>query len=180
MAVIKDNKLFTLLEDSGSQLINSKFQNGRESQEVIERSIQGMIEELEPNLWENDMRRLVNFGHSFGPMVEMNALPELSHGEAVALDVLFSCVISAQRKLMPWPEVDRIYKTMRQLGLPTYHNLFSDQTTLQEGLADTVRHRNGAQELPIPVSIGRAVFINDVNHGELQAASEIMKNKYSL
>ena len=180
MAVIKDNELFLLLENHGKKLIDSKMQEGNNSHEVIHRSIQGMIEELEPNLWENDMRRLVNFGHSFSPMVEMNALPELSHGEAVALDVLFSSVLSAQRNLMQWSEVERIFETMKMLGLPTFHPLFNDQNILQEGLADTVRHRNSAQELPIPVAIGRAIFINDLNSNEISEASKIMKNKFSI
>lgn len=180
MAVIKDWNLFLLLENHGKKLIASKFQSSDESHEVIHRSIQGMIEELEPNLWESDMRRLVNFGHSFAPMIEMAALPELSHGEAVALDVLFSSILSAERDLMPWAEVERIYKTMKDLGLITFHNLFLDQSILQEGLADTIRHRNGNQELPLPVSIGRAIFINDLSHAEIERASKIMHQKFSI
>ncbi len=180
MAVIKDASLFSLLENFGKKLIENKFQPSIESTEVIYRSIQGMIEELEPNLWETDMRRLVNFGHSFSPMVEMNALPELSHGEAVALDVLFSSIISVERGLMRLDEVYRIYETMKSLGLPTYHELFKNQQILEESLADTIRHRNGAQELPIPVSIGRAIFINDINAQEIKNAAEIMRNKFTI
>lgn len=180
MAVIKDAHLFSLLEKHGKKLIRTKFQKGDESQEVIHRSIQGMIEELEPNLWENDMRRLVNFGHSFGPMIEMRALPHLLHGEAVGLDVLFSCILSAQRGIMKWTEVERIYATMKILGLPTFHPLFNDQAILEEGLADTTRHRNSAQELPIPVAIGRAIFVNDMTSDEIKKASRIMKKKFSV
>lgn len=179
MAVIKDLELFELLEKHGARLISEKFQSSQESNEVIHRSIQGMIEELEPNLWENDMRRLVNFGHSFAPMVEMVALPELSHGEAVALDVLFSSILSFKRGLMKEQEVERIYKVMKALKLPTFHPLFADHLVLKEGLEDTTRHRNGSQELPIPVSIGRAIFINDLAFNEISEASDIMKDKYS-
>ncbi len=179
MAVVKDSRLFELLEKHGARMIDDKFQNGQEPTEVIERSIQGMVEELAPNLWEKDMKRLVNFGHSFSAVVEMRALPELSHGEAVALDVLYSCILSANRGLMKSNDMERVGKTMKLLELPTFHPLFGDIGTLEEALADTVRHRDGAQELPIPLSIGRAIFLNDFTTVELKKASDIMKEKFS-
>lgn len=39
----------------------------------------------------------MDYGHSFSPLVEMRALPELLHGEAVAMDCVFSAVLAAQR-----------------------------------------------------------------------------------
>lgn len=180
MAVVKDERLFELLEKHGARMIDEQFQGGQEPTETIERSIQGMIEELAPNLWEKDMKRLVNFGHSFSALIEMQALPELSHGEAVALDALFSCILSANRGFMKLEDVERVAKTMRLLELPTFHPLFADISVIEEALADTVRHRDGAQELPIPLFIGRAVFFNDFTAIELAAASDIMKNKFAL
>src|SRR3989344_4587791 len=116
MAVIKDKKLFELLEKHGSRLIAEKFQKSGEGLEIMHRSIHGMVEELAPNLWEKDMKRLVNFGHSWSPLIEMVALPELSHGEAVALDVLFSCVLSRERGLMNASEIKRVFSVAKNLG----------------------------------------------------------------
>lgn len=177
MAVVKDLRLFELLEAHGRELIDEKFQRGDSATEIIYRSIQGMVEELEPNLWEKDMKRLVNFGHSFSPLVEMKALPQLSHGEAVALDVLFSCILSNQRGYMKEEEVSRVFKTARSLELPQFHPLFGDIQTLEEALADTIRHRDGAQEMPIPLSIGRTLFFNDITSDDIKAASTIMKKR---
>ena len=56
----------------------------------MRRSIQGMLEELEPNLWEHTLSRLVDYGHTFSPEIEMAALAagkELLHGEAVNIDM---------------------------------------------------------------------------------------------
>ncbi len=56
----------------------------------MRRSIQGMLEELEPNLWEHILCRLVDYGHTFSPEIEMAALAhgdELLHGEAVNIDM---------------------------------------------------------------------------------------------
>ncbi len=50
-----------------------------------------MLEELEYNLWEHILSRLVDYGHAFSPEIEMAALKGdealLLHGEAVNIDM---------------------------------------------------------------------------------------------
>lgn len=171
MAVVKDRELFDLFEAEGPACVASRFQEGEAATRIVERSIQGMVEDLEPNLWEKDMKRLVNFGHSFSPIIEMRSGGALAHGEAVALDVLYSCVLSRDRGLLPDGELRRVFGAMRAVGLPTFHEGFADVDLLEESLADTTRHRNGAQELPIPVAIGRSVFFDNVRRDELARAA---------
>ena len=71
----------------------------------MRRSIQGMLEELEYNLWEHILSRLVDYGHAFSPEIEMAALQGdealLLHGEAVNIDMalttqVFSCFSNLQ------------------------------------------------------------------------------------
>lgn len=64
---------------------------------AIRHSIQGMLEELEPNLWEHILSRLVDYGHTFSPEIEMAALAhgdELLHGEAVNIDMALTTQVS--------------------------------------------------------------------------------------
>jgi 2-epi-5-epi-valiolone synthase len=179
MAVVKDRRLFELIEDHGPDLIDAHFQTGEIATEVINRSIQGMVEELEPNLWEKDMKRLVNFGHSFSPVIEMMSKGELAHGEAVALDVLYSCILSNERSLLSDEELMRVFHTQRNLGLPTWYPLFGDEELMLESLADTVRHRNGAQDLPIPIRIGHSIFFNNITPEEMITASNRMEELHN-
>ena len=72
---------------------------------AMRRSIQGMLEELEPNLWEHVLCRLVDYGHTFSPEIEMAALTqgdELLHGEAVNIDMALTTQVKprASQKLM--------------------------------------------------------------------------------
>ena len=63
---------------------------GKIASVAMRRSIQGMLEELEPNLWEHVLCRLGDYGHTFSPEIEMAALThgdELLHGEAVNIDM---------------------------------------------------------------------------------------------
>ena len=65
----------------------------------MRRSIQGMLEELEPNLWEHVLCRLVDYGHTFSPEIEMAALShgsELLHGEAVNIDMALTTQVPHQ------------------------------------------------------------------------------------
>lgn len=177
LAVIKDSHLFNHLENIGQELVESKFQiNFPIGSDVLFRAIKGMLEELAPNMWELELERLVDFGHSFSPLVEMKSIPELLHGEAVALDVVFSCILSHLRGWLPESQLSRVLKVTEELKLPTYHRLFTCPKTLREALEDTKRHRNGNQNLPIPKGIGQPVFVNDLTDKEINAAIAYMEN----
>lgn len=53
---------------------------------VIELSIQIMLEELGPNLWEFQLERCVDYGHTFSKIIEMIPGVDVMHGEAVNID----------------------------------------------------------------------------------------------
>ncbi|MDX6348403.1 MAG: 2-epi-5-epi-valiolone synthase [Streptomyces sp.] len=193
IGLIKDARLFELLERHGSELLRTKLQrpSGTEADhlvqapagqrltlqehvldpatEVIQRAVQGMLEELQPNLWEQVLERVVDYGHSFSPTVEMHALPELLHGEAVTVDMALSTVLAERRGLVDASQRARVLRVMDELGLPTWHPSCTPEV-LVPALRDTVRHRDGAQRLPLPLGIGGAVFVNDVSEEELVAA----------
>ncbi|MFI0192935.1 sedoheptulose 7-phosphate cyclase [Streptomyces sp. NPDC017082] len=179
MALIKDRRLFELLEEYGAELVHTRFQDpepdgagvpGAVADEVIGRAIAGMAEELEPNLWEKDLQRSVDYGHSFSPLVEMRALPELLHGEAVAMDCVFSAIIAERRGLLATADLERLVSVARRIGLPPSHPLFTDAGLVLEALADTVRHRDGRQNLPMLTAIGEVCFLNDVSEPEIGQA----------
>jgi 3-dehydroquinate synthase len=171
LAIIEDLTLFTLLEGNASLLIREKFQYGAIPVKVINRAITVMINNLQNNLWEDNLMRAVDFGHSFSPLIEQNSLPELLHGEAVALDCLFSSCLSYNRDLLDEDELSRIFRVTKDLGLPTTHRSFLDSKQLMTSLTDTVKHRNGSQNLPVPVGIGSHQFLNDIQENEVARAA---------
>ncbi|MEV7522665.1 sedoheptulose 7-phosphate cyclase [Streptomyces sp. NPDC091371] len=178
IALIKDRRLFALLEQYGARLRGERLQPPADggadpAAEVVERAIHGMLEELQPNLWEKVLERVVDYGHSFSPVIEMHALPELLHGEAVAIDMAFTTVIAEQRGLVTSDERRRILSVMTGLGLPCWHELCTPKL-LVPALRDTVRHRDGQQRLPLPAGIGSAVFVNDLTEDELESAAQLL------
>ena len=178
IALIKDWRLFQLLEEYTELLLAERFDGGTPigetvARDVFSRAIGGMLEELQPNLWEKKLERLVDYGHSFSPTLEMRALPMLLHGEAVCIDMALTTVLAEGRGLLSSQDRERILDVMRRLRLPIWHPL-CEPGLLGEALHDTVRHRDGLQRLPLPVGIGAACFVNDLTIAELSRAAEIL------
>ncbi|GAA1980805.1 3-dehydroquinate synthase [Nocardiopsis rhodophaea] len=176
IALIKDRALFDQLETYGRVLLDERLQgttpvNEIAAREVLRRAVHGMLEELQPNLWETKLERLVDYGHSFSPAIEMAALPDLLHGEAVTIDMALTTLIAHGRGLVGDTDRDRVLAVMNLLELPTHHRGCTPEL-LAKALADTTRHRDGLQRLPLPVGIGDAVFVNDVTDDELRRAAD--------
>lgn len=175
LALIKENELFVLLEENYEQLLNEKFQFGAVPNRVINLAITGMIEELAPNLWEKKLDRCVDFGHSFSPLIEMNNVPQLLHGESVAIDCIFSSCISFNRGYIDFETLTRILNTAKNLGLPTFHEDFTNFDLMKLSLTDTMKHRNNNQYLPLPIEIGNYKIINDLSDDEIKNAIMVFK-----
>jgi 2-epi-5-epi-valiolone synthase len=175
MALMMDSHLFDLLEQHGKRAIDEAFQPGTDDgpvAEILRCAVQDMRDELVGNLWEHELCRLADFGHAISPTLEMRALPELLHGEAVAIDMALFTVVARSRGL-DCGETDRILQLMRDLGLPTYHPLLS-RSALHAALVATVEHRDGRQRLPLPIGIGQATFVDDVTMDELVDAADYL------
>lgn len=172
MACIKDAELFDLLEQNADDIVVTKFQ-GPIAGMAMRRAIQGMLEELEYNLWEHILCRLVDYGHTFSPEIEMAALSsgdELLHGEAVNIDMALTTHISCNRGLISPSQRDRVLKVMADLQLPMKHDVCNVQLFMK-GLKDTTKARDGLQRLPLMQGIGAAVFVNDISEEEVRLAA---------
>merc|ERR1712039_493023 len=124
---MKSPELFALLEEHGPRLVAQKFAPCSEDDDVpgrvLQLSIETMLEELAPNLWENSLDRLVDFGHATGQDLEMAALGtehELMHGESVAVDMALMTVLAQQIGLITEAERDRTINMLRSCHVPVW------------------------------------------------------------
>merc|ERR1719428_553600 len=175
MAIMKSAELFKLLEDHAPRIIKDKFQSQNESDDVPERvlrlSIETMLEELAPNLWEDSLDRLVDFGHAVGQNLEMDSLGteyELMHGEAVACDMAYMTVLSNVLGLISTSERDSIIQMLRRCSVPVHNPLF-DRKFFKEAMKDRIANSMGMC-LPLPVGIGKARCFNNVSDADFEKA----------
>jgi 2-epi-5-epi-valiolone synthase len=180
MALIKDAALFDLLEANIADInADNLAEVDSPLEEVLFRSIDGMLDELEPNLWEQGLDRAVDYGHTFSPSLELRADPPLLHGEAVAIDMAICVALAHNRGLLSKVDADRTLRLMQNAGLPITNPMFV-ASLLEEALDSTVKHRDGLQRVPLTNGIGRAVFANDLTLTELtNALAFISEHQYA-
>lgn len=174
LAVIKDAGLFNLLEQHGPGSVAANFQD-KPGGQILDNAISGMLEELEPNLFEENLSRRVDFGHTFSYGLETRHEAHLLHGEAVLLDIALSMLIARARDMLSESEVSRFFHLLTRLGI-TPDTEMLDPLQLWESLEERINHRNGLQRVPMPDGIGNCVFLNDVRLDEIESAVKMLKN----
>ncbi len=175
LALIKDAGLFGLLEAHGAQSVDAQFQN-EEGNTILDCAICGMLEELQPNLFEEDLARKVDFGHTFSYGLETRHKAHLFHGEAVLLDIAISTLIARSRNLLSEEDTSRIFHLITKLGIMLDTTML-DPHLLWQSLEERTYHRNGLQRVPLPHGIGRCVFVNDVNADEIESAVKLLEDR---
>jgi len=173
MAIMKSEELFKLLEENAPRLVEGKFAAADASDtagaRVLRLSIETMLEELAPNLWEHDLDRLVDFGHGVGQNLEMIALGtehELMHGEAVATDMAFMTVLSHLLGNITEEQRDRILNLLRKCSVPVYNPMLTREF-FKEAMTDRIQNSMGMR-LPLPVGIGKARMFNNVTDEQFE------------
>jgi 3-dehydroquinate synthase len=170
IAVAADAELFELLEDHLEELLRSSFQSPSAiAREVLDRSAAAMMVELAPNLYEDNLKRAVDFGHSFSPTLEICSNYRLQHGEAVAIDMLLSTAIAVRRRLCPVSLLERMAALYDVAGLRATDDSCTVKL-LTEALDEVKAHRGGQLNFPIPVAVGKCGFLQRVEADECRAA----------
>jgi 3-dehydroquinate synthase len=114
--IIDDAELFQTLEKERTVL-------GRHNPELLERVIakagrikKGIVE-IDEN--ERGLRRILNFGHTIGHAIEAKSGYTVSHGEAVAVGMIGSALLSEKLKYLLPDNRRRIEALIASSGLPT-------------------------------------------------------------
>lgn len=168
LAIVRDRALFEALESHGAASVAARFQDGAGAA-ILDAAIGGMLDELAPNLHEDELARKVDFGHTFSYGLEARHAERLLHGEAVLLDILVSCVIAERRGLLPARDAARVFALAQALEIELAPTLL-DAELMWDSLLDRTLHRDGLQRVPMPAGLGRCVFLNDITRAELDAA----------
>jgi 2-epi-5-epi-valiolone synthase len=175
LAVVKDLALFELLELHGNSSIESKFQD-EISASLLDRSVGGMIEELQPNLYEDELARKVDFGHTFSYGLETHDEAHLLHGEAVLIDIVLSSTLANARDLLSDHDLERIFDLVSRLGITLRSELVTPEL-LWNTLEERTYHRNGLQRVPLPEGLGQCTFVNDIKLEEIRSACKVLEER---
>jgi 3-dehydroquinate synthase len=113
-AAIADAKLFAFLEENLCALLTL---DGNAIDTAIRGAVEVKAQVVMQDERESGLRRLLNFGHTFGHAVER--ISGLSHGEAVSVGMVVAANLSKARGLLDQRNVDRLENVLSGLKLPT-------------------------------------------------------------
>lgn len=176
IAVVGNTEIFELLEQHGVDLLRTRFGHldgtpelRSAGERLTHQAIATMLELEVPNLHEIDLDRVIAFGHTWSPTLELSPPDPFFHGHAINIDMALSTTLAEQRGHISVDERDRVLGLMSDLGLA----LDSEHLTpelLSSATAAILKTRDGILRAAVPAPIGRCLFLNDVTEEELAEA----------
>ncbi|MGL5832204.1 MAG: sedoheptulose 7-phosphate cyclase [Waterburya sp.] len=182
IAVVGNKEIFELLENHGEALLQSHFgylDGTTELQEVAHKltynAIQSMLALEVPNLHELDLDRVIAYGHTWSPTLELTPEVPMFHGHSVTIDMAFSATVAQQRGYITELDRDRIIGLMSRLGL-AIDSPYLTPELLWKATTSISRTRDGLQRAAAPCPIGECFFMNDLTRTELDQSLAVHRN----
>jgi demethyl-4-deoxygadusol synthase len=181
IAVVANREIFELLENHGEALLESRFgylNGASELQKVghklTYKAINTMLALEVPNLHELDLDRVIAYGHTWSPTLELTPEIPMFHGHGVNIDMAFSATIAQQRGYISEADRDRILGLMSRIGL-AIDSPYLTAELLWKATESITRTRDGLLRAAVPHPIGSCYFINDLTKAELDEHLAIHK-----
>ena len=121
-AVIGDKILFDLIEKSYNEILKRNI--GLLS-ELVARSVKFKAAIVSEDERENGIRRILNFGHTYGHAIEMQM--SVKHGFAVAMGMEIAAEYSFEKGYIGSEDRGRIINLLNKFGLLREYNIPDDQ-----------------------------------------------------
>jgi len=112
-ALIADTEMFEYMEKHISSIVSRQPEV---LQQLVADSVRIKTEVVNRDEREQGERRILNFGHTIGHIIEERST--LSHGEAVAVGMVAAAQLSQQRGMLPDSTFNRIVALLKALSLP--------------------------------------------------------------
>ena len=159
-AVIGDRKLFEFLERFGHRLL---AQDCDVLARIVRRNLAIKATVVEADEREQNLRRVLNYGHTLGHAIEALTGYRLLHGEAVALGMVLEGKLANALGYFPEAELARQNALLKKFGLPVAagpilrarlgRRVLSDEL-IARTLTDK-KARQGQAEYVLPARLGR-------------------------
>ena len=185
IAVVSNAGIFELLEKYGEDLLATRFghlDGTPELREIAHRvtydAISTMLQLEVPNLHELDLDRVIAFGHTWSPTLELSPDLPFFHGHAIAIDMAYSTTIAEQRGYITVADRDRIFWLMSRIGL-SIDSPYLTRELVAKATEAILQTRDGLLRAAVPNPVGTCFFVNDLTVEELGDLLEVHKRTCS-
>jgi 3-dehydroquinate synthetase len=173
IGVVGNSRVFDLLESHGEELLRTSFgqRDGSEelrevADDVTRGAIRTMLELEVDNLHELDLDRVIAYGHTWSPTLELSPETPMLHGHSVTVDMALSATLAERRGYISAEDRDRVLGVMHRLGL-AIDSPYLTADLLAEATRSITKTRDGLLRAAVPRPIGECFFINDLEDDEL-------------
>lgn len=164
--LINDLDFFEWLEKNISAL---KQRDSQALAYAIERSCQDKADIVAKDETEQDVRALLNLGHTFGHAIETGmGYGNWLHGEAIATGMLMAADLSARQGWMSAGEVSRIADLFLAAGLPVQSPQEMSAEKFLSLMSVDKKVQDGVIRLVLLKGIGKAIISDDYDVEKLQ------------
>lgn len=169
--VIRDAELFAILERCSAQVKN---QEPSVLERIITAAVRIKAEVVSADEREGGLRRILNFGHTFGHALEAETRYErLLHGEAVAWGMRAATILAERAGLLAPPEAAAIDEVIQGYGpIPGLKGIVSQN--LAARLRSDKKTVQGSVHFVLPVAIGDVTVVSGMDEklvlGSIEAA----------
>lgn len=181
IATVAHAGIFESLEKYAEDLLTSSFGQAEGSEhlreaadEITYDAIRTMLELEVPNLHELELDRVIAYGHTWSPTLELAPDPPLFHGHAISVDMAYSATIAEQRGHISTADRDRVLTLLSSVGLAIDSPMFTSDL-LERATASIMQTRDGLLRAAVPGPIGTCHFLNDLTVEELTRILETHK-----
>jgi len=160
VAVIHSQELFEFIEINCEQLLRRDIPL---LAELVTLSARAKVELLKSDPYEIDLRRVLNFGHSIGHVLETLSgyNQKLSHGQAISIGMATATRIAAVKGICQAETAERILALLQKAELPTQATEINI-SSLKDGLQVIRAIRDGSLNLVLPTQIGDCTIVSDL------------------
>lgn len=123
--------------------------------------------------FEQGTRVLLNFGHTLGHAYESAMRYRVTHGEAVAIGLVYACALAEVLELAPGTLRRDMERVLAAAGLPTRARLPREVWAL---LGRDKKARGGRVRWILPRRVGRFSEVTDVPDRALRRAAAVIEN----
>ena len=173
ISVVGHSEIFDMLAEHGADLLRTRFghlEGSADLRAVGDRltyaAIATMLELEAPNLHEIDLDRVIAFGHTWSPTLELTPPTPFFHGHAINIDMALSVTLAERRGHITADERDRVLGVMSGLGL-ALDSEYLTPDLLTAATSAILNTRDGLLRAAVPDPIGTCRFLNDVTVDEL-------------
>ncbi|KQS71165.1 sedoheptulose 7-phosphate cyclase [Modestobacter sp. Leaf380] len=175
IAVVANRTVFDLLDEHGEDLLRTRFGHldgtpeiRKVADQVTDEAIDTMLQLEVPNLAELDLDRVIAYGHTWSPTLELTPEVPYFHGHAISVDMAYSATLAAARGYISVADRDRVLALFSRLGL-TVDSPYLTDDLLRDSTRSILQTRDGLLRAAAPKPIGECTFMNDVDDDELVA-----------